>query len=106
MDTKWSATTKQIVGVGLIVFGLFILYISRSFITLIVLAALIAFLLMPLVNFLNFQCRLPRGVAILLSYLIATVVILLAPLIFVPQIINGINYFARIDFQVLLDCWG
>jgi predicted PurR-regulated permease PerM len=103
MNTEWSITTKQIVGIGLTIFGLFILYISRSFLTLIVVAALIAFLLMPIVNFLNFQCRLPRGVAILLSYLLATIVILLAPLIFVPQIINGINFFARIDYQALLD---
>jgi predicted PurR-regulated permease PerM len=103
MNTDWSTTTKQLVGVGLFFFGLFVLYISRSFLTLIVLAALIAFLLVPIVNFFDYRCRLPHGVAILVTYLIAVVVVLLAPLIFVPQIIDGINFFARIDFQALLD---
>jgi predicted PurR-regulated permease PerM len=103
MNTEWSKTTKQIVGVGLTIFGLYILYISRSMLYLIIIAALISFLLMPIVNFFNQQCRLPRGLAILFAYLIATIIILLAPLVLVPPIIDGVRFFTGIDYQVLFE---
>lgn len=103
MNTEWNPTTKHIVGVGLTIFGLYLLYISRSILWLIIIAALIAFLLGPVVNFFNFTCRLPRGIAILCTYLIGIVVIILVPLIFVPQIIEGIVFFTNIDYQVLIE---
>ena len=51
MNTEWSNTTKHIVGTGLIIFGVYILYLSRSVLALVIIAALIAFLLMPAVDF-------------------------------------------------------
>jgi len=99
MNTEWSTPTKQIVGVGLAIFGLYILYISSSVITLVIIAALIAFLLMPIVDFFHHRLKLPRGVAILLAYLLSIIAILLAPLIFIPPIISGFNFLAGIDYQ-------
>ena len=103
MNTEWSTSTKQIVGVGLAIFGIFIIYLSRSILTVIVLAALLAFLLMPIVEFFNIRLRMPRGLAVLTTYLLAVVVLLLSPLIFLPPIINGFNFLARIDYQILID---
>ena len=92
----------QIVGVGLAIFALYILYLSSSIITLVIIAALIAFLLMPLVDFFHHRLKLPRGVAILLAYVVSIIGILLAPLIFIPPIISGFNFLADIDYQVLV----
>jgi predicted PurR-regulated permease PerM len=103
MNPQWNTPTKHIVGVGLAIFGLYILYISHSILWLLIIAALVAFLLMPLVDFFNYRCRLPRSLAILCAYLIATIGVLLAPLVFVPQIIEGINFFTHIDYQILLE---
>ena len=103
MNPQWSTPTKHIVGVGLAIFGLYVLYISRSILWLLIIAALVAFLLMPLVDFFNYRGRLPRSLAILSAYLIATIAVLLAPLVFVPQIIEGVNFFTHIDYQILLE---
>lgn len=103
MNPEWSTSTKHIVGVGLALFGVFIIYLSRSILTVIILAALLAFLLMPIVEFFNNRLRMPRGLAVLTTYILAVVVLLLSPLIFLPPIINGFNFLARIDYQILID---
>lgn len=103
MQSEWNSTTRHIVAVGLTIFGLYILYLSSSILYLVIIAALIAFLLMPIVNFFHQRLKLPRGLAILLAYLIAAVAVLLAPLIFLPPIIDGINFFVNIDYQILLE---
>lgn len=102
-NTEWTTTTKHIVAVGLVLFGLYVLYLSRSVIALVVIAALIAFLLMPLVDFFQRRLKLPRGVAVLLTYVVGIILLLLAPLVFVPPIIDGFNFLAGIDPEVLAE---
>ena len=103
MSNEWSKPTKYIVGVGLALFGLYVLYISRDTLTLLIVAALIAFLLTPLINFLHLRLKLPRGVAVLLSYLLLIVLFLLTPLILLPPIIDSFQMIAAIDYQILVD---
>ncbi len=103
MSNEWSKPTKYIVGVGLVLFGLYILYISRDTLTLLIVAALIAFLLTPVINFLHLRLKLPRGVAVLLSYLLLIVLVLLTPLILLPPIIDSFQVIAAIDYQILVD---
>ncbi len=102
-NTEWSNATKYVVGIGLVIFGIYVLYLSRSVLTLLILAALIAFLLMPVVSFFHRRLKAPRGVAVLLAYLLLTVIILLAPLVFLPPIIDSVNFFADLDYQILVD---
>jgi len=103
MNTEWREPTKYIVSVGLFIFGLYLIYLSSSVLTLLILAALVAFLLIPLVDFFHIKCRLPRGVAVLITYLIVGVALLLSPLIFLPPVIDGFGFLANIDYQVLVD---
>ena len=39
MNTAWSKPTKYIAGVGLVLLGIFVLYVSRSVIPLLIIAA-------------------------------------------------------------------
>jgi predicted PurR-regulated permease PerM len=103
MSTEWSTTTKYIVGVALFIFGLFVVYISRSVLPLLVIAALIAFLVRPVIGFLHHRLRWPRSLAVLVTYLLATIVILLGPLVLVPPIVDAVNFLIALDYQVLLD---
>ncbi len=103
MSTEWSRTTKYLISIGLVLFGLYVVYLSRSVLSMLVIGGLIAFLVMPLVDFFNGRFRLPRGLAVLLTYLILIVVILLAPLIFLPPAIDGIQFLLAIDYQILFD---
>jgi predicted PurR-regulated permease PerM len=102
-NTNWSRATKYIVSIGLALFGFYVLYLSRSVLPLFTVAALIAFLLMPFVYFFQNTLKLPKGAAVLLTYLLAIIVVLLSPLIFLPPIIDGIQFLARIDYQSLID---
>jgi predicted PurR-regulated permease PerM len=103
MDVEWTKPTKYIVGTGLVLFGIYVLYLLRPVVTLLIIAALIAFLLMPVVSFLHTRLKLPRGVAVLVSYLFLIILILLSPLLFVPAIIEGFNVIVEIDYQILID---
>jgi predicted PurR-regulated permease PerM len=103
MSNRWSKPTKYIVGVGLALFGLYILYLSQSTLTLLIVAALIAFLLTPLINLLHLDFKLPRGLAVLVSYLMFILFFLLTPLVLLPPIIDGFQIIAAVDYQILID---
>ncbi|NJN93223.1 MAG: AI-2E family transporter [Anaerolineales bacterium] len=103
MSTEWSRPTKYIVGVGLFLFSLYILYLSQDTLTLLVVAALIAFLLTPLINFFHQRLKIPRGLAVLLSYLLLILFFYLSPLILLPPIIDGFQIIASVDYQILVD---
>ncbi|MBN1995214.1 MAG: AI-2E family transporter [Anaerolineae bacterium] len=103
MSTEWKLTTKYIVGIGLALFGLYVLYLARSVIPLLIIGALIAFLVRPIISFLHYRLKVPWGVSVLLTYLLATIIILLAPLIFVPPIVDAVNFLLGLDYQILFD---
>ena len=101
MSTEWNKTTKHIVAVGMVLFGLYLLYLSGPVLKIVVIAALVAFLLMPVVTFLHKRLKIPRVLASLLSYVVLIVVILLAPLVLLPPVIDGFNVIARINYQAV-----
>jgi predicted PurR-regulated permease PerM len=91
------------VGVSLVLFAIFVLYVSRSVIPLLIIGALIAFLVRPIISLLHYRLKVPWAVAVLITYLLATIVILLAPLIFVPPIVGAVNFLLALDYQALVD---
>jgi predicted PurR-regulated permease PerM len=103
MTAEWKTTTKYIVGISLILFTLVIIYISRSILPSLIIAGLIAFLVSPLVNIFNNRLRIPKGLAVLITYLIAIIIILLAPLILLPPLISAIRFVIELDYQALID---
>ena len=103
MSTEWRLTTRYIVGVGLVLFVIFVLYLARSVIPLLTIGALIAFLVRPVISLLHYRLKVPWALAVLLTYLLATVIILLAPLIFVPPIVSAVNFLLELDYQALID---
>ena len=103
MSTEWRLTTRYIVGLGLVFFALFVLYLSRSVIPLLIIGALIAFLVRPIISLLHYRLKMPWALAVLITYLLVTVLILLAPLIFVPPIVGAVNFLLNLDYQALID---
>jgi predicted PurR-regulated permease PerM len=95
---QWSATTKRTVAIAGILLGIFILYISRSVLPFIILAAILAFLLHPVVTFFHARLRMPYWLAVILIYFLLVVVIVLLPLIFTPAIFDAVS---TIDIDVL-----
>lgn len=103
MNNTWSTTTKYAMSVGLFFAGLILLYIFRSVGSLLILAALIAFLLRPVIRFFQRRLRMPRGLAIGVAHVLVIVVLLALPLLLLPSVINAINFVAELDFQAFAD---
>jgi predicted PurR-regulated permease PerM len=112
---RWSEWTKRLVIIIGLLVALWIVYISRPILPVLVIAAILAFLMSPLVNFLNRRLRLPRGVATTLAYLFLFLIILLIPILIVPASIEAVRSI-NIDFiglgeqyigqlQVALEQW-
>ncbi len=102
MNTAWSKPTKYVVGVGLVLLALCILYLIRSILSLLIIAALIAVLLRPAIMWLQQVARLPRGLAVALVYLVALITVPLAMLLAVPAVVNAVHYVVTLDYQIIL----
>jgi predicted PurR-regulated permease PerM len=71
----WPRTVKTIVAVAFLLLVALAFWRFFEFVQLVILAALLAFLLNPIVNALRRWVRLPHGIAILVAYLCAVVVL-------------------------------
>ena len=71
--TNWSKTTRYIAGIGLALFGILILYLSRSVIPLLIVAGLIAVIVRPLILWLYNSVHLSRSLSVILIYLIMAI---------------------------------
>src|SRR5512147_350117 len=102
MNTIWSKPTKYIVGIGLVLLGIFILNLSRLVIPLLVMATLIAVIVRPVVLWLESRVHLPRGLAVGLVYLGLAILAPLAVMLILPTITDALVYVGNLDYQSIL----
>ncbi len=102
MSTTWSKPTKYVVGVSLALLGLVVLYLSRSVIPLLVVAALLAVIVRPVITWLHEGLRLPRGIAVALTYLGLAIIVPLAFVLVVPAVVNALQFVIGLDYDGLL----
>ena len=95
MNTAWSKPTKYIVGVSLALLGIYILYLSRPVIPLLIVAALIAVIVRPIILWLHLRAHLPRGLAVTLVYLGLVILAPLVLLLAVPTVIDALELYHR-----------
>lgn len=88
---SWTPTTKRMVAVGLVVFGVFIAYLARNAIGIVAFAAVLAFLLAPLVKVLHQRARLPRPLALLSTYFLLFLGFVVIGTVVTIGVINSIN---------------
>ena len=91
MDTEWSPTAKYIAGIGFIIIGVTVLYISRSVLGTLVASLLLVFITHPIVRFLHTRWRFPRVLATLTAFLVVALVVALVPTIVAPVAIDAIR---------------
>jgi predicted PurR-regulated permease PerM len=103
MGAEWNRTTRYIVGIGLVLFFLYLLVLSRQVIPLFVLAALLSFLIRPVVRFTHTRLRIPKAIAVPVIYLLAVIVIGAAPLVLTPTVITAVEFLASLDYQLLVN---
>ena len=74
----------------------FVIYISRGILPMILIAGILAYLLNPLVN-LGERFRIPRAVGTLVIYILLIVALVLIPIIFIPALIDQLRALANFD---------
>jgi len=67
-NTRFTSATKYIVGIGIFLTFLFILFISRNVLSLLIIATLIAFIIQPLISFFQNKFKVSRGISVGLTY--------------------------------------
>jgi predicted PurR-regulated permease PerM len=100
-STRWSPATKYVVGVGLFLFLVFVIFFSRSVLSMITLAALLAFVVHPVVNLFQRRLKMKRGLAVGLAYLLVVILLIIIPLVIIPAVIKAINNVLAIDWQAI-----
>jgi predicted PurR-regulated permease PerM len=100
MPPSWTAPTKRLVSVGVVLLGLFVIYLARGILTPVVLGSLLALMLAPFIAFLHLRLRLHRGLAIAATYLLLVGAIVAIPLVFVPALAKSA---AALDLPAILD---
>jgi len=91
VNSQWDATTKRIVSVILLALFALILYQFRALLPPLIIALLLAFILDPLVDFLEDRIGLSRAVGTILVFAVGILVVLTAPVVLVPPLVRAVR---------------
>ncbi len=100
-STRWSTGTKYFVSALLFLAFLGLLYISSSSLSTIIFAALLTFTVQPIVKFFQRRFKMRRGGATLITYLLVIALLILLPILIIPNIVEAIEFIAKIDYTNL-----
>jgi predicted PurR-regulated permease PerM len=103
MKTTWNKPTKYLVAIGFVLLGIFILHLSHSVIPLLVVAALIAVIVRPVILWLLGRLHLSRGPAVGLVYLCLAILGPLVVILILPTIIDALVYVGSLDYRSILE---
>ena len=84
METRWSRNARYLVLLFVIILLVWFLYLAHELIGPLLIAALLAYVLNPLVTTVNMRSKLPRNVVVALLYLISLGVVVLLVVLFTP----------------------
>ncbi|MFM7679861.1 MAG: AI-2E family transporter, partial [Roseiflexaceae bacterium] len=102
MQTQWHSTTKYIVGIGIVIFGMYVINLSSSVIPLLIVAGLLAVIVRPAIDWIHHRLGIRYGWAVTLVY---TMLIFMVPTLFVlliPALINAVNYIIDLDYEAII----
>ena len=100
-STRWTTPTKYIMGVVLFLAILVALFIGRGVISMVLIAAILALFINPLIQRLHVRAHLKWGSAVALTYVLVILVLLLIPLLVFPNLLSALNYLFNLDYQQL-----
>ena len=102
-STHWSTGTKYFVAALLFLAFIGILYISSNSMSTIIFAALLTFIVHPIIKFFQRRFEMRRGSATLVVYLLVLGLLVLIPFLLIPSVINSIQFLANIDYLALFE---
>lgn len=99
----WSPQLRYILLVMMVLIGAGFLVLLRDQMTLIIVSLGISFVLMPLIGFLQTKLRLPRGIAVLIAYVLGFALLVLISTLIIPAIVERITDFLNQDWPAVFD---
>ncbi|MHB8868994.1 MAG: AI-2E family transporter [Thermoleophilia bacterium] len=97
MDGMWSDYTRRLIGLLLLAAVLFVVWVARGVLAPLVMAAVLAFLIEPLVSLLNVRLRVPRILAGVVVLLVLLALFLVAAAMLAPILVDQ---FGQVRFNV------
>ena len=91
-NTEWDTATKRTVLIVLLVVGTLIFWISRPVLPIVIVAGLVSYFLIPIVDLCE-RVRIPRAVSTIVLYLLFLVLLILAPVLLVPVLLSQLTEF-------------
>jgi predicted PurR-regulated permease PerM len=82
----WSTATKLTLVLLLLGLGIFLLYRFQAIIIPLILAIILAYILLPLANWIEGRLKVRRGFAILLAYLVLIICLTAIPMLLIPSL--------------------
>ncbi len=101
--TQWSKTTRYLGLIAILIAVCGLLYISKSSLGLIFFAALIAYVLTPLITFGQNTLHMSRKIAVIFAYVILIILIILLISEVIPLISDQINRFVSLDWPQVIN---
>lgn len=97
-SSQWGRTTKLLMALVLLAAVVFVIYGVRTILAPLVLASLFAYVFAPVVTWFKVRLHLPRGLGVLIIYLVALGLLATAPAVLIPTVVDDI-----VDFVSSLD---
>jgi predicted PurR-regulated permease PerM len=91
ISPRWRSSTKRIVVVALLVLSSLAIFRIRSFIVPLIFSFVIAYILLPAVEFVQSKTRISKNLSITIVYLLIIAVLMAIPAITIPQLITQTN---------------
>ena len=96
--TRWTTPTKYIMSVVLFLVALAGLFIGRGVISIVLLAAILALFINPFILMLSRKLHLKWAAAVALTYVLVILVLLLIPILLLPNIVGAVNFLFNLDY--------
>jgi len=88
METRWTETTKRIVAVAGVLLLLLLLYMARSVLPAVLVAAVVAYALYPAVSWLHRRLRFPHTLATVATYGLVLLFLAAIPVLIGPYVVS------------------
>ncbi len=88
---RWKTSTKRLTITFLLVLALLAIYSIRSLLLPIIMAMVLGYVVLPIVDFIHRRTKVSRNVAIALVYLVIVAILIAIPVTTIPQLINQGN---------------
>ena len=98
----WTNGVRYIALVGLIILIIFLAYLVRGSLTLLVISALTAYLMSPVVRVLNRKLHIRRNKAIIIAYILLVILMIVAISFIIPRITQAVRNFFAMDWPQIL----